>query len=161
MAWFRCRVKSRVIVVDEMAVGQVFLGILLFSSSVFFHIGPYSSLLTKRQMRQVWGLSRNSDGALSVMGSIKNLISFPSFRPFFINFCRRSTNLRRSTQKYRVSLSLEAPNYCLCIQSNSAGFSFVNTGRHVHLKHARRHFERNLVKDLHHRSVASRNWLKS
>jgi len=29
------------------------------------------------------------------------------------------------------------------------------------LEHARRHFERNLVKDLHHRSVASRNWLKS
>ena len=25
---------------------------------------------------------------------------------------------------YRVSLSLEAPNYCLCIQSNSAGISF-------------------------------------
>jgi len=63
--------------------------------------------------------------------------------------------------KYRVSLSLEAPNYCLSIQSNSAGFSFVKTGRQVHLKHARRHFERNLVKDVHHRSVASRNWLKS
>ena len=62
---------------------------------------------------------------------------------------------------YRVSLSLEAPNYCLCIQSNSAGFSFVNTGKQVHLKHARRHFERNSVKDVHHRSVASRNWLKS
>ena len=30
----------------------------------------------------------------------------------------------------------------------------------VHLKHARRHFERNLVKDVHRRSVASRNWLK-
>jgi len=60
-----------------------------------------------------------------------------------------------------VSLSLEAPNYCLCIQSNSAGFSFVNTGKPVHLKHARRHFERNLVKDMHHRSVTSRNWLKS
>jgi len=58
-------------------------------------------------------------------------------------------------------LSLEAPNYCLCIQSNSAGFSFVNTSKHVHLKHARRNFERNLVKDVHHRSVASRNWLKS
>jgi len=57
-----------------------------------------------------------------------------------------------------VSLSLEAPNYCLCIQSNSAGFSFVNTGKPVHLKHARRHFERNLVKDVHHRSVPSRNW---
>jgi len=42
---------------------------------------------------------------------------------------------------YRVSLSLEAPNYCLCIQSNSAGFSFVNTGKQVHVKHARRHFE--------------------
>ena len=25
-----------------------------------------------------------------------------------------------------MSLSLEAPNYCLCIQSNSAGFSFIN-----------------------------------
>ena len=62
---------------------------------------------------------------------------------------------------YRVSISLEAPNYCLCIQSNSAGFSFVNTGKHVHLKHARRHFERNLAKDVHHRSVAYRNWLKS
>ena len=62
---------------------------------------------------------------------------------------------------YRVILSLEAPNYCLCIQSNSAGFSFVNTGKRVHIKHARRHFERNLVKDVHHRSVESRNWLKS
>jgi len=62
---------------------------------------------------------------------------------------------------YRVSLSLEAPNYCLCIQLNSAGFWFVNTSKQVHLKHARRHFERNLVKDVHHRSVASRNWLKS
>ena len=61
---------------------------------------------------------------------------------------------------YRVSLSLEAPNYCLCIQSNSAGFSFVNTGKQVNLKHARRHIERNLVKDLHNRSVASWNWLE-
>ena len=61
---------------------------------------------------------------------------------------------------YRVILSLEAPNYCLCIQSNSVGFSFVNTDKQVHLKHARWHFERNLVKDVHHRSVASRNWLK-
>ena len=64
------------------------------------------------------------------------------------------------TLLYRVSLSLEAPNYCPCIQSNSADFSFVNTGKQVHLKHARRHSERNLVKDVHHRSVASRNWLK-
>ena len=61
---------------------------------------------------------------------------------------------------YRASLSLETPNYCLCIQSNSAGFSFVNTGRQVHLKHARWHFERNLVKDVHHRSVASRKLVK-
>jgi len=61
---------------------------------------------------------------------------------------------------YRVSLSLEAPNHCLCIQSNSAGFSFVNTDKQVHLKHARRHFERNLVKDVHHRSVPPRNWFK-
>jgi len=61
---------------------------------------------------------------------------------------------------YRVSLSLEAPNHCLCIQSNSAGFSFVNTDKQVHLKHARRHFERNLVKDVYHRSVPSWNWLK-
>jgi len=38
-------------------------------------------------------------------------------------------------------------------------FSFVNTGKQVHLKHARRHFERNLVKDVHHRSFASRIWL--
>ena len=60
-----------------------------------------------------------------------------------------------------MSLSLETPNYCLCIQSNSAGFSFVNTGKQVHLKQARRHFERNLVKDVHHRSVPFRNWLKS
>ena len=44
---------------------------------------------------------------------------------------------------YGVSLSLEAPNYCLCVQSNIAGFSFVNTGKRVHLNHARRHFERN------------------
>jgi len=51
---------------------------------------------------------------------------------------------------YRVSLSLDVPNNCQCIQSNSAGFSFVNTGKQVHLKHARRHFERNLVKDVHH-----------
>ena len=64
-------------------------------------------------------------------------------------------------KKYRMNLSLEAPNYCLCIRSNSAGFSFVNTGKQVHLKHARRHFERNLVKDMHRRSVASRNWLES
>ena len=28
-------------------------------------------------------------------------------------------------------------------------------------KACRRHFERNLVKDVHHRNVASRNWLKS
>ena len=35
------------------------------------------------------------------------------------------------------------------------------TGKQVHLKHTRRHFERNLVKDVHHRSVASRNWLQS
>jgi len=62
---------------------------------------------------------------------------------------------------YRASLLLVAPNYCLCIQSNSAVFSFVNTGKQVNLKHARRNFERNLVKDVHHRSVASRNWLKS
>jgi len=62
---------------------------------------------------------------------------------------------------YRVILSLEAQNYCLCMQSNSAGFSFINTGKQVQLKHARRHFERNLVKDVHHRSDASRNWLKS
>jgi len=34
---------------------------------------------------------------------------------------------------YRVLFPLEAPNYCLCIQSNSAGFSFVNTGKQVHL----------------------------
>jgi len=60
------------------------------------------------------------------------------------------TEIRSSL--YRASLSLEAPNYCLCIQSKSAGFSFVNTGKQVHLKHARRHFERNLVKDVHHRS---------
>jgi len=54
-----------------------------------------------------------------------------------------------------------APNYCLCIQSNIAGFSFINTGKQVHLMHARRYFERNLVKDVHHRNIASRNWLKS
>jgi len=41
------------------------------------------------------------------------------------------------------------------------GFLVVNTGKQIHLKHARRHFERNLVEDVHHRSVASRNWLKS
>ena len=35
---------------------------------------------------------------------------------------------------YRVSLSLEAPNYCICIQSNNAGFSFVNTGKGVPFK---------------------------
>ena len=40
-----------------------------------------------------------------------------------------------------MSLSLEAPNYCLCIQSKSAGFSFVNTVKQFYLKHARRHFE--------------------
>jgi len=62
---------------------------------------------------------------------------------------------------HRVSLPLEAPDYCQCIQSNSSVFSFVNTGKQVHLKHTRRHFERNLVKDMHHRSVASRKWLKS
>jgi len=72
-----------------------------------------------------------------------------------------TTSTEHQPKLYRVSLSLEAPNYCLCIQSKSAGFSFVNTGKQVHLKQARRHFERNLVKDVHHRSVASRNWLKS
>jgi len=41
------------------------------------------------------------------------------------------------------------------------GFLFVNIGKQVHLKHARWHFEWNLVKDVHHRSVESRNWLKS
>jgi len=40
-----------------------------------------------------------------------------------------------------MSLSLEAPNYCLCIKPNTAGFSFVNTGKQVHLKHARWHFK--------------------
>jgi len=59
------------------------------------------------------------------------------------------------------SLARGPTNYCVCILSNSVGFSFINTGKQVHLKHARRHFERNLVKDVHHRSVASRNWLKS
>jgi len=38
--------------------------------------------------------------------------------------------------KYRMSLSQEAPNYCLCIQLNSAGFSFVDTGKQVHLNNA-------------------------
>jgi len=62
---------------------------------------------------------------------------------------------------YSVSLSLEAPKYCQCIQSNSVGFSFVNTGKQVHLKHARRHFERNLVKDVHHRSVSIQKLVKN
>ena len=75
----------------------------------------------------------------------------PTEKPFLFKF---------RSYFYRMSLSLEALNYCLCIQSSSAGFSFVNTGKQVHLKHARRHFERNLLKDVHHRSVASRNWLK-
>jgi len=52
-----------------------------------------------------------------------------------------------------VGLSLEAPKYCLCIQSKSAGFSLVNTGKQARLKHARRHLERNLVKHVHHRCV--------
>ena len=38
-------------------------------------------------------------------------------------------SLLNLSTRYRVSLSLEAPNYCPCIQSNSAGFSFVNTGK--------------------------------
>ena len=62
--------------------------------------------------------------------------------------CIQSNSAHLQLCIYRVSLSLEAPNYCLCIQSNSASFSFVNTGKQVHLKHARRHFERNLVKDV-------------
>ena len=78
-----------------------------------------------------------------------------------ITHSARFTFLPIKEELYRMILSLETPNYCLCIQSNSAGFSFVNTGKQVHLKHARRHFERNSVKDVHHRSVASRNWLKS
>jgi len=41
---------------------------------------------------------------------------------------------------YRVSLSLEAPNYCLCIQSKSAGFSFVNTDKQVHFKTCQKEF---------------------
>jgi hypothetical protein len=32
-----------------------------------------------------------------------------------------------------------------CVQSNSACFSFVNIGKQVHLKHARRHFKRILI----------------
>jgi len=40
-------------------------------------------------------------------------------------------------------------------------FLFVYTGGDVHLKHGRRHFQRNLLKDVHRRSAASRNWLKS
>ena len=59
-----------------------------------------------------------------------------------------------------MSLSLEAPNYCLCIQSKSVGFSFVNTGKQVHLKHARRHFERNLVKDVHRRKCCIQKLVK-
>ena len=50
--------------------------------------------------------------------------------------------------------------YFTCKQNEKPAL-FANTGKQVHLKHARRHFERNLVKDVHHRSVASRNWLKS
>jgi len=65
------------------------------------------------------------------------------------------------TGYYRVSLSLEAPNYCLCMQSNSVNFYFVNNGKQASLKHAGRHFERNLVKDVHHRSVPTRNWLET
>ena len=66
---------------------------------------------------------------------------------------QRGSNIKKDVMLYRVSLPLEAPNYCLCRQANSAGFSFINTGKQVHLKHARRHFERNLVKDVHHRSI--------
>ena len=32
--------------------------------------------------------------------------------------------------------------------------------KQVHLKHSRRHFERNLFKDVDHRIFPSRNWLK-
>jgi len=71
-----------------------------------------------------------------------------------LRICWCSVNKIKEMQIYRVSLSLKAPNYCLCIQSNSAGFSFVNTGKQVHLKHARRYFEWYLVKDVHHRSVS-------
>jgi hypothetical protein len=42
-SWFRYRAKARVTVVvavEEMAVGQVFLGILRCSLSVFFHNDP-------------------------------------------------------------------------------------------------------------------------
>ena len=74
-------------------------------------------------------------------------------------FCNEKCEFKSAL--YRVGESLVAPNYCLYIQSNSAGFSFINTGKQVHLKHARWHFERNLVKDMQCRSVASRNWLKS
>ena len=83
----------------------------------------------------------------------------PTTKPLSHARCFNVLLVGYKTEKfiYRVSLSLEAPNYCLCVQSNSAGFSFVNTGKQVHLKHARRHFERNLVKDVHHRIVASRN----
>ena len=77
-----------------------------------------------------------------------------------LNFLGKELSIINSIL-HRVSLSLEAQNYCLCIQANSACFSFVNTGKQVYLKHARRHFERNLVKDVHHRSFATRNSLKS
>jgi len=53
------------------------------------------------------------------------------------------------------------PKLLSMYRSKSAGFSFVNNGKQVHLKHARRHFERNFVKDMHHRCVPPRNWLKS
>jgi len=76
---------------------------------------------------------------------------------FVVNYVQQISMLKL----YRVIVLLEAPNYCLCIQSNSTGFSFINTGIQVHLKYVRWHFERNLVKDMHHWSVASRNWLKS
>ena len=84
-----------------------------------------------------------------------SLLSFPLL--IFLYLYSPDLSLPCTCFLHKVSLSLDAPNYCLCIQSNSAGFSFVNTGRQVHLKHARWHFERFLVKDVHHRSVASRN----
>jgi hypothetical protein len=48
-------------------------------------------------MTEAWGLSKNSDNALSETGNIK--IFFFSFHSFFIHFSRRSISLRHSTQE--------------------------------------------------------------
>ena len=79
-------------------------------------------------------------------------------------------------KNYRVSLSLEAPNYCLCIEDESLPRGpkllsvytveqrellvrkYWQTGS---FKACQTIFRTEFGESVHHQSVASRNWLKS